>query len=223
MPTTLGGLLVFVLLMVPGFVHYVQRRSRVPQRELSPLVETATVATVSIATTSLALVVFAMGRVWVPEHLPDVTRLIDEGSSYIAPRPGYVLGWSAAVVLLSSLFAFVLAARVGPVGRFASRFTPALVDVSAWYQVFEGGPEDARVYLGCDLHDGSYMGGTLDWYSTEVKESAHRDLVLAAPITFRATGDPDLVEVPGVSRVILSAREMARLYVSYVDTPVASR
>jgi hypothetical protein len=47
MPTTLSGLLIFVVLIVPGLTHYVQRRARTPQRTLSPLVETAALITVS--------------------------------------------------------------------------------------------------------------------------------------------------------------------------------
>lgn len=102
---------------------------------------------------------------------------------------------------------------------------PAIVDVSAWYHVFEGGPAGAFVYVGCDLQDGPCVGGFLEWYSTDVEETADRDFVLAEPITFRPPGDSEESQdqqLPGVSRIVLSARDVARLYVSYIDEPTAS-
>jgi hypothetical protein len=225
-PTTLGGLLIFVLLLVPGFLHYVQRRSRVPQRSLSPLVETATLVTVSVATNAVAIAAFGLVRVLLPSHTPDVRRLLVEGTAYGAARLGYLLLWGGAVLLVSSTLALVLGMRPGWVGALSTRFAPAIVDVSGWYHVFEEGPPNAFVYVGCDLRDGSYVGGTLDWYSTAVEETADRDFVLAGPITFRPPGESE-DPLLGVSRIVISARDVARLYVSYIDgstapAPVAS-
>lgn len=117
-----------------------------------------------------------------PDHTPEVGRLLLEGSAYAAPRLGYLLLWGFAVLILSSGLALLLGVRPGPVQAVAERFAPAIVEVSAWYHVFDEGPEGARVYVGCDLRDGSYVGGLLEWYSTEVAETADRDLVIAEPI-----------------------------------------
>ena len=91
--------------------------------------------------------------------------------------------------------------------------------MSAWYHVFDEGPTGALVYVGCDLRDGSYVGGLLDWYSTEVDETADRDFVIAEPITYRPPDSSDDRTIDGFSRLVLSARDVARLYVSYVDPP----
>ncbi len=221
MPTTLGGLLIFVVLLVPGLLHYVQRRSRVPQRSLSPLVETATLATVSVATNALAIGAFGLVRSLSPGHTPDVGRLVLEGAQYGAPRLGYLLLWSAGVMALSSALAVVLGIRPRWLRTASTRLAPVIVDVSAWYHVFEAAPEDALVYLGCDLQDGAYVGGTLEWYSTEVEETPNRDLSIAEPITYRPAGESDPQILPGVARVVLSAGDVARMYVSYIaaDAP----
>lgn len=101
----------------------------------------------------------------------------------------------------------------------ARRFTPPVgLDVSAWYYLFDEGPAGAAVHVGADLRDNSYVSGTLDWYSTEEKETADRDLVLAEPISY---WPPDASEEPtisGFSRLVLSARDITRLHVSYVAT-----
>jgi hypothetical protein len=83
-PTTISGFVFFVVLLVPGFIHYVQRRSRVPQRSLSPLVEIATLATVSLATNLVAIAVFGLVRWIAPDHTPNVGEMILRGSAYIA-------------------------------------------------------------------------------------------------------------------------------------------
>lgn len=224
MPTTIGGLIIFAVLLVPGFVHYVQRRSRVPQRSLSPLVETATLATISIFTNAVALGIFGLVRTVLPDHTPDVRRLLLEGSKYAAPRLGYLLLWATAAFALSSALAMLLGVRPRFIRTVLERFTPAIVDVSAWYHLFDEGPEGTRVYVGCDLRDGSYVGGLLDWYSTEVDETADRDFVIAEPITYRAPDRTEDLTIEGFSRLVLSAREVTRLYVSYVEaeSPTAS-
>ncbi len=227
MPTTLGGFLIFVLLLVPGFIHYVQRRSQVPQRSLSPLVETATLATVSVATNAVAISAFGVARIFLPAHSPDIGRLLIEGTGYAAPRLGYLLLWGGAVLAFSSALALALGMRPKWLRAVSTRFAPAIVDVSAWYHVFEEGPADNFVYVGCDLQDGSYVGGLLEWYSTAVEETADRDLCLAEPLTFRPVGESEepeaeqsrIQDLEGVSRVVVSARDVARMYVSYLRKP----
>jgi len=139
-----------------------------------------------------------------------------EGSTYAAPRLGYLLIWGAALILLSSAFAYTLGTRPKPIAWIANRFTPRIVDISAWYHVFEEGPADASVFVGCDLRDGSYLSGTLDWYSTEVEESADRDFVLAQPLELRPPGAKASAKVQDVERMVVSARDVARFYVAYL-------
>jgi hypothetical protein len=121
--------------------------------------------------------------------------------------------WGAVILTASSGLAMIVGAkgvRVGVVGQ-------AIVDVSAWYHVFEEGPPESSVYVGCDLRDGSYVGGQLDWYSTQVSETADRDFVLAEPITFRPPDSDEDRTIVGFSRLVLSARDVGRLYVAYIE------
>lgn len=218
MPTTVAGLVIFGALLLPGFLHYVQRRSRVPQRSLSPLVELATLTSISILTNAVAFGIFGLVRVLLPNHTPDIRRLVLEGSVYAAPRLGYLALWAAALLATSSTLAILLGIRPRPIAAAIELVTPAIVDVSAWYHVFDEGPEGAHVYVGCDLKDGWYVGGFLDWSSTEVNETSDRDFVLAEPITYRPPDDAEDRTISGFSRLVVSARDTARLYVSYVGS-----
>jgi hypothetical protein len=67
------------------------------------------------------------------------------------------------------------------------------------------------------LRDGSYIGGFLDWYNTSIEEVADRDLALVAPITVRKA---QTEEVTDFGVVIVSARDIAALYVSYLTVNV---
>jgi hypothetical protein len=73
------------------------------------------------------------------------------------------------------------------------------------------------VYLGIDLDDGSYLGGWLAWYSTEPDERPDRDLALAEPLTYRPSEDPEDRHLNGFDFVVVSARNILRLYVSFVN------
>ncbi len=179
--------------------------------------ETATLTTVSIATNAFAIGLFGIVRTLLPNNTPEMRRLLLEGSAYAAPRLGYLLLWGAAILTASSGLALILGMRPRVIEAVGERFAPAIVDVSAWYHAFDEGPEDAGVYVGCDLQDGSYVGGLLDWYSTEVQETADRDFVIAEPITYRSADSQEDRMIEGFSRLVLSARDVARLYVSYID------
>jgi hypothetical protein len=93
---------------------------------------------------------------------------------------------------------------------------PSIVDASAWYGIFEEEPEFdwEAIYLGCDMKDGSYLAGVLHWYSTEVEETADRDLVLEPPLLRRREGQDDPLQ--DFERVIISARDISTLYVTWL-------
>ncbi len=221
MPTTVSGLIVFTAFLVPGFVHYVQRRRRAPQRRLSPLVETATLTTVSTFTNLVAVGIFALVRGVKPNNTPDVGRLAREGMDYAGDRIGYLLGWGAGVLLLSTALALLLA--LGSEWFPGSRlFPPLIVDVSAWYQIFDDEcPDGLTPYVGCAMANGSYYSGLLAWYSTEVDEVRDRDLALAPPFIIQEK-DPGNTPADGFERLILSAHEIRQVYVSYVDANVVA-
>lgn len=214
MPSTVGGLLIFIVFLTPGFLNYIQRRRRVPQRRLSPLVEVATFLTVSLVTNLIAVGAFAIVRGIIPGHTPNVSLWATEGFKYASPRLGYIFEWGLGLLAFSSLLATIAGWR----GIFG-RLTPVIIDASTWYQLFEHEPQGtapsgSRVFLGCDLKDGSYISGYLAWYNTDVEEHSDRDLALASPVTVRSKGKSS---VSDFARIILSARDIKRIHVAYLN------
>lgn len=215
MPTTLVGLIIFLAFLTPGFLHYIQRRALAPEGPLSPLVETATLTTISLVTNLAALGAFGLIRTFLPDHTPDIGKLLAPNSTYVRDYPAYILTWSTAVLGLSSCLAVVLARYEGVRRAITAQLTPVIFDISSWYYLFEKAPPGHFVYVGCQLRDSSYLGGRVDWYSTETKETGDRELVLAAPL-LQQQGERT-TELLGVERVIIAAREIVALRVSFVQ------
>jgi hypothetical protein len=216
MPSTLTGLLIFVALLVPGFVHYTWRRRTVPLRPDSTLVETANLVTVSLLANVLALGLFGIGRAVRPNVFLDPRELIRSPGEFIADNLLAASITGVGLLVTAVGIAWAIAARVRPISKVASWFTPAIVDAPGWFHVFESATPEQYVHVGCTLAEGGYISGIVDWYSTEVEESDHRSLVLAPPF-HRVTGEGE-VETSAVERIVLSARDIRVMEVTYLTS-----
>lgn len=214
MPTTLVGLLIFISLLLPGFVSYVHRRALAPTRAVSSLVELVTLATVSIVTDLATLGLFGLIRLALPHGTPDVGRLLASRTrqAYLIAHFPVIMGWAAAFMAVSSALAYL--SSTNRARRYIPG-TPVMIEASSWYHLFEARP-DKYVYLGCDLRDGTYIAGALEWYNTDVAETENRDLVLSPPLLRAVEGQRSPVD--DFERVVVSARDISRMYVTYVDT-----
>ncbi len=67
--------------------------------------------------------------------------------------------------------------------------------------------------------DESWVGGFVSSYSTEVEETGDREIVLSAPIRFRAKGQTEASVLPNVSAFVVSANHIVGMQVSLL--PVA--
>jgi hypothetical protein len=219
-PTTLGGLLIFVLFLTPGVLYDTSRKRRVPLKPSSGLVEAGTLVTASLLTNLVTLCLFGIARIAFPRHTPDIAAVVRGGESYILDHLGYLVLWLVLLWLVSSFLA-VIASHFSLPRPLRLAFPGHIVDSSAWYRVLndeaygENG-EKRHVIAGLELRDGSYLSGEVTWFSTDVEETSDRGLVLAAPITF---GDDDSENtITDFKRLVVSAGDIVRLWVSYYPT-----
>jgi len=131
-----------------------------------------------------------------------------------------MLLWAALFVVGSSIIAFGLAA-LPKLGLSLKWLSPDIVDESSWYYALaDEVPKGKRTFVGLDLRDDTYISGYVDWFSTEIDEVADRDLTLVAavdaPLVFKREG---ISEELDAERMIVSARDIVRMYVSYVPVP----
>lgn len=61
------------------------------------------------------------------------------------------------------------------------------------------------------------MSGDDLLYSNQADDISDRDLTLAGPIRFRSAGSEVTMDRPGVGAVVVSGRNIALLFVSYVE------
>lgn len=217
MPSTLLGLAIFVICLAPGLVFITARQRVAPQQTVSVLRETAQLVCVSIVADIAVLALFGVVRsVW-PDHTPDVGRLVRQPAEYLRQSYVSVTWWAVGLLALAALLAW--AAGAGGAWRLLRlpSTAPHESATSAWWLLFQDVP-DRRVHLGCVLNDGGYVSGWLASYNTAVTETGDRDLTLSAPIRYRAKDAREATELADTSAVVVSARNVALLFVSYQAT-----
>lgn len=217
MPSTLLGLAIFVICLAPGLVFITARQRVAPQQSVSVLRETAQLVCVSLVADFAVLALFGVARsVW-PAHTPDVGRLVREPAEYLRQSYVSVTWWAVGLLALAALLTW--AAGTGLPARLLRlpAGAPHESATSAWWLLFREEP-DRRVHLGCALGDGSYVSGWLASYSTAVTETGDRDLTLSAPIRYRAKDAREATVLEGTSAVVVSARNVVLMFVSYQAT-----
>ena len=224
-PTSLLGLLLFVVLLWPGFVYSTLRGRLRPERTVSPLREVVSIVTASLTVLALTAVVFAVVRVLLPGHTPAVGALVRTPGTYAQEHYQLLSWWGAGLVLLALLTSAALAApgtsrSLARLPGLRGLVTPRAhsSEMSAWWVAFtEYDVDIATCHVGCVLNDGGYYSGWLNSFSQAGNDGPDRDLTLGAPIRYRPAGETADQELTGVGVVVLSARQIATVLVTYVD------
>src|SRR6266566_2966950 len=219
MPTILTGLLLFVVLLLPGFVYLVGRERGGTERHVSPFRETVTIVTVSITSEIAVLTLFAVVRSLWPSLTPDVGALIRGGSAYLRGNYQEFAIWGVGLLAFSVALAYtatIPAIRRGLAKLHLVGAYPHNSAVSAWWMLFERFAEGREVHVACTLDDGSYVQGRLQSFNTSAEDTLDRELVLGAPIMYRPSGGQEEKEYLA-SGVSIAAQRIVTLFVTYVE------
>lgn len=207
MPTTLTGLLLFVVLLLPGFAYLVGKERVGTERRTSPLRETVSIVSASV-TSELAVVAFSW---WLWSRALDIDRLIGDPGAYWRERPGLLAAWGLGLLAASTAVAVAatrpsvrrpqwvrsLVRRVKRphwLRRLLNRLVgpyPHPSSVSGWWTLFEHWKLGLTIQVGCALDDSSYVRGWLASFNTSADDTTERDLLLHEPIYYRAPGAKD--------------------------------
>lgn len=212
MPTTFVGLLIFVAFLTPGFLYTAQRRLLAPQAARSALMEMTSVVSVSLGTNAVVGAVFGLIRWALPTRTPDLGLIIQQRSPYWVEHLPYVMAWATSLLVLSCLLAVASARSRRVPELLTKRFPPVIFESSAWCATLAADP-GSFVHAGLELSDGGFVSGRVVWFSTDLEETGDRDLVLGPPLLIRTE---DGATDPGAQRVIVAARDIRRIDVSYI-------
>ena len=226
MPTTISGLVLFVLFLTPGACYSLRRAATGPALpDPSPVKETAGLVAVSVATNAATLLLIALLHRWTSWPM-DPVAVVTRTDDLARSQPSVLAGWCAGFLVLSCLLSVALhgcaqsAIFVGLKDRTWAAWligTPVSRG-SAWWRAFNDPTVDwsrRSAYAGCVLTDGSWVGGYVETFSPDSEESHDRDLVLIAPLDYRAPNS-DLASALDANRLIVSAREIRFISVAYV-------
>lgn len=228
MPSSITGLVIFVLLLAPGFVSLlISERGRVSGRELSVLRETATISLSSAAFDVIAWLLLAIAIWALPIHGPKLNDLAASDNLYLRSHWVGTTGWLLLLVGTASLCAAAWAVVLNRTDRLrivlARRPLVWMMPsnggteyVSAWWKLLidPSMHPDLDRYVTCALNDGTSIAGWLYSASHEAEETADRELILEAPLV--------LIDAKGVQEKLatgaltVSARSLKYLYVRYM-------
>ncbi|MGX1541779.1 DUF6338 family protein [Streptomyces adustus] len=213
MPTTLTGLALFLALLTPGFMYQRRHARDAPAYERSPLAETAGIVLVSVLADGVVAVAFVLFAYLAPDAVPDPTTLRDAAGRPTADALAVAL-WGTGLLGLATALAYGLA---------AVRRADEPAERPGWWWAFQAFPakhrlheyRDSRIYVGCQLRDGSYVAGTLQSHSRLSAESGDRDLLLRGEIRLRPGGATVETVLPDAHVMIVSARDVVWMTVTY--------
>lgn len=232
MPTTFAGLVLLIVLLLPGLAYVVTRERQGSERKLSPFRETGAVVFASVASELVMLMAFALVRILWPQGTPDVGRLIREGEAYAKAHYASLALWSLILLILASGLAVLaangpaIASRIrwprwlaGPAARWGQRQQHPST-VSAWGRLFREWNPGKAIHVACLLEDGSLVEGLPISYNISADDSPDRDLILTRP-KYRPPGGRGDAQPYDAGAVCISARRIVTMFVSYFPAEAA--
>ena len=218
MPTTFTGLLLFVVLLLPGLTYQVGKERSGAERRPPPFRETVSVVAASVVSEFMVLVATWPLWAWGLE----VHRLVREPGEYWQARPGLIAGWALGLLLLACLLAYgatLPRVRQWTIMQKVLGEYPHESTMSAWWRLFEEFRPDVpinRRYVSCVLEDGTFVAGKLLSFNRAADDLGDRDLILGEPIQYRAKGAKKTVTYPA-DTVCVSARRIKVMFVTYLN------
>lgn len=209
MPTTLGQIVFFALLVLPGIPYLEVRRRQRSNLERSAFRETVNVVVVGlIADTVVLFAAWLVATIW-PAVGIDVSALLTDASVYLANHYVRIGLWLVVVLAVAAV------ASWGAGHLVNKKLSTHPANMSSWELVFNFWRDDQPTLVGCELDNGGWVQGQLASSNIDATDIADRDLVLAQPLHAIEPGKTQLQPIDG-SVLVVSARNIRTLTVTYL-------
>ena len=212
LPYTTLGLLIFVAVLVPGFVWLRVSEARVFRPRRSPVLEVTELAILGCCfTTGAALLIAALSLVWSPPLLNIPTWMMTSNMAeyLLSNLPQFAL-FTLLTISLSIAFA-AGTARIVYRGRSAD--PPSWYTV--WQELHERSQGNASPFLGLDLIDGQVIEGYLHRYPTPESDNDNQ-VSLCAPIYYQDKETKERV-LSNLDVAIISESKIVKAGVIFLD------
>lgn len=212
-PTTLTGILLLLVLLLPGFVFVTLRERHQPARRLSVFRETSVVLAATTASYAIPAVVAGILVGCWPEFRSQVATGLSDPGMYASHHAFRVTGVTLIWVVVGTGIGAALGTR---------RFAPLLTGTSggsAWWELFEPNPRlvtgDFSTEVTATLDDGAVITGRLYSWNRDADDGPDREFTLQPPLWLQAKEEPEPAELDAAAMTI-SARVVRHLSVRYI-------
>lgn len=226
MPNSFVGLLLFVVALAPGAAFLaIHHRGPYAARSASALHELSTVVLASLVFNAATLVLIRLiGPLAGPIAL-DIDELAVSPRAYLRSSYDLAAMWLSVLLLVSVGLAVVGAGLLNRRGvheyirdsAIAKWLLPnSTRTLSGWTKLLRETKPDKYKQVTCHFNDGSRMVGWIKSFNTEVADTADRDIVLSAPLTYwpKDGGEEEI----DYGAVAISARSLSFVQVEYWDS-----
>jgi hypothetical protein len=241
-PSSLWGVVLFVVLLAPGLAYVLRHERVVPARSHTTFRESLRVVFVSVACLTATGLLAAGIRATLPERTPNFRALILNPGGYWRGHHVQLAWWAFAFVVFATVLGAAAADR--RVVRFAHwlarkpaiRWITGATDTdissaSAWYRVMhmfdEGAPRPkpprnppGPIFVGAAMDDGTYIEGRMVTFNVAADENADREMLLSAPLHFTMQNGERFAFAGQFT--VISARHIVRLDVTHINPALAA-
>ncbi len=209
LPNTTLGLLIFLYVLMPGFVwlHRTERRALRPRRPGALAIAEITIIGCTITFIS-ALIVSAIGQIFAPPFL-KVTEWLgatDSGNYFVQEFWWSIISISF-VLVLSTIVAFFFPKIIYRKGSVNINFSSTV-----WYDVLGKERDNRQAKLGISLANGTSIEGYLFSYPTDQNDD---QIALREPISFQS----GKLKYPlQMDRVIIPKEQIVSIGVVFTDS-----
>lgn len=226
MPSTALGVVLLIVFALPGYTYQRAVEKRASEHVLTVFHELLAILFAGVIVNVITGMVIASAATAMEVPRPDVRALILKPGAYTADHVGLMGFWLLALAAGANCVAY--AAGTGLLVRalpqrwaavLAARTVSSDPQQSAWWRLFQQ-HRNLIQYVTCTLDDGSYVAGRLYSHSRSATEGPDRDLVLSGDISYRPAGaNAAFEELADINAVVVSARHIVLLTISYVEPP----
>lgn len=211
--TTITGILLLLILLLPGFVFVTLRERHQPARKLSVFRETSVVLAATTASYLIpAAITVVLVLTW-PTFRNQVAAGLSSPTTYVTEHAFRTSIAAAAWVATGIGIGALLGTK---------RLAPILIGTpggSAWWKLFD---PDRRLVDGdfstevtATLDDGAVITGTLFSWNRDAEDGPDREFILQPPLWLQGPHSTEAVELE-VAAISISAHTVRYITVRYV-------
>jgi len=219
-PSTLNGVVLFLVFLMPGVAFALMRERHRPVRRLSVFRETAFAVLVSTAWVVLALGIVFFVQLAQPSVHRALVHLVTKPSKFFDNNVTLILGLMLGYLFVSTAVSALLGSAAFQHVIETARPGAADPSSSAWWILFDKYPEHDKV-LSIVLEDGSWLSGTLMSWSRDSDDSQDRELTIREPMHYRSANGKKSHPLDSAALVV-SSRRILYLSVQYRPPEVAA-